>query len=343
MVGGVEGGDLGDVLDAQVEGVDEPPRRRQVRRGLHRRDRLGGVQRVDEDEVRVVRGRRPGREVGEVAQVADAPGPRRAHLVELGHQPDDPARGHRLGQLEALGGDDERRRSEWSGRARRRRPRRRAGASRAAGRRAARRWPRRPGARRRRGPVPTGRPVARGGSPPSSSSTCTVTREPAGTCTGTWCSPAGARDDRRRQGAAPGGVGVLGERGLDLGVGPRRPPRGRRGPRGWSRRETVTCWPNQSQYSVATPWAWASSTSRDDGAGCMPPSCQQRGRARTPVRSRPRRPSGVGRLLVQGFEHLLDPGVPGVREVVAPDRVVACPREPWPRAARRSAPRRRGG
>ena len=42
--------------------------------------------------------------------------------------------------------------------------------------------------------------------------------------------------------------------------------------------ETVTCRPCQSQYSVATPWAWASSTSRGGGAaGSMRPSCRAAG------------------------------------------------------------------
>ena len=90
----VEPGQLGHVLDPQVEGVHEAPGGRQVRRGLHRRDRLGGVQRVDQHEVGVVRGRGPGRQVGEVAEVADAPRLGRAHLVQLRHQADDATLGH---------------------------------------------------------------------------------------------------------------------------------------------------------------------------------------------------------------------------------------------------------
>ena len=77
---------LGDGLDAQVERVEEAPGRRQIGRGLHRRGRLGRVQRVDEDPVG------PGggadrRQVGQILDVADSPGPGGAHRIELGHQP----------------------------------------------------------------------------------------------------------------------------------------------------------------------------------------------------------------------------------------------------------------
>ena len=156
----LEPGQLGHVLDPQVERVDEAPGGRQVRRGLHRRDRLGGVQRVDQHEVGVVRGRGPGREVGEVAEVADAPRLGRAHLVQLRHQADDPPLGHRGRQREALRGHDE------GGL-------HRAGVDRGhvevgheavppqrAGHRAPRRSPPPPGGRRPRGRAPTGRPAA---------------------------------------------------------------------------------------------------------------------------------------------------------------------------------------
>ena len=66
-VGGRQLGVLGDPLDAQVERVEEPPGGGQVRRRLERRDRLGGVQRVDQQVVgaqlarRTTRRGRPGR------------------------------------------------------------------------------------------------------------------------------------------------------------------------------------------------------------------------------------------------------------------------------------------
>ena len=66
-------GELGDRLDPQVQRVDEPARRRQVRRRLHRRGRRRGVQRVDQDEAGAVPRGRPHREVGQVGQIADAP------------------------------------------------------------------------------------------------------------------------------------------------------------------------------------------------------------------------------------------------------------------------------
>ena len=103
----LEPAQLGNVLDPQVEGVHEAPRGRQVRRGLHRRDRLGGVQGVDQHEVGVVRGRGPGRQVGKVAQVAHAPRLGRAHLVQLCHQAHDPTLGHGGRQREALRSHDE--------------------------------------------------------------------------------------------------------------------------------------------------------------------------------------------------------------------------------------------
>ena len=51
---GRRGGVLVGVLDAEVGGVGEAPRGREVRRGLDGRDRLRGVQRVDQDEVRAL-------------------------------------------------------------------------------------------------------------------------------------------------------------------------------------------------------------------------------------------------------------------------------------------------
>ncbi len=69
--------------------------------------------------------------------------------------------------------------------------------------------------------------------------------------------------------------------------------------------ETVTCWPCQSQYSVATPWAWASSTSRGGGAAVtMRPSCRAQAGAPKPRGCgglRPRRAtSAAGRTRAPG-------------------------------------------
>ena len=67
-------GVLRDPLHPQVERVCEAPGGGQVRRRLHRRHRLGRVQRVDQHEVGAVLGRRPDGQVLQVGQVADAPG-----------------------------------------------------------------------------------------------------------------------------------------------------------------------------------------------------------------------------------------------------------------------------
>ena len=77
-------GVLGDLGDAQVEGVEEAAAGRQVRRGLHRRCGLGGVQRVDQQVVRplLARDRGEAREVRGVAHAPRAPG---GHRVDLRH------------------------------------------------------------------------------------------------------------------------------------------------------------------------------------------------------------------------------------------------------------------
>ena len=100
-----QGGELGHVGDAQVERVEVAARGREVRRVLDRRDRLGGVERVDEHEVRAEAGRPPGlrREVGEVA---DAPRVARAHGVELGHHAPHLVR-EVVGQVDPVGREDQ--------------------------------------------------------------------------------------------------------------------------------------------------------------------------------------------------------------------------------------------
>ena len=84
--GGRQRGVLHDPLHPHVERVEEPARGGQVRRGLQRRHRLGGVQRVDQHVVGAELGAGPDGEVGEVDEVADAPGLPRADAVELGGQ-----------------------------------------------------------------------------------------------------------------------------------------------------------------------------------------------------------------------------------------------------------------
>ncbi len=66
-------GVLGHLLDPQVQRVEEPPGRRQVRRRLHRSGRLRGVQRVDQHEVRAELLAGPRGEVGQVGEIAHAP------------------------------------------------------------------------------------------------------------------------------------------------------------------------------------------------------------------------------------------------------------------------------
>ena len=98
---------LGDPLRSDVERVEEAPGARQVRRRLHRRHRLGGVQRVDQDVVRAVRATGPDREVGQIGQVTDAPGVVRPDAVELGGQAPGPALPHPLRDPEPGRGDDQ--------------------------------------------------------------------------------------------------------------------------------------------------------------------------------------------------------------------------------------------
>ena len=79
-------GELGDGLDAQIHRVDEPARRRQVGRRLHRSRGRGRVQRIDQDVAGAVQRCRPHRQVGEIGEVADAPGLPGSDAVQLGGQ-----------------------------------------------------------------------------------------------------------------------------------------------------------------------------------------------------------------------------------------------------------------
>ncbi len=66
--------DLGNVFDPQVQRIDEPSRRRKIRRRLVRGPGLRRVHRVDQYEVAAVaRGHR--REIGEVGEITDTPRP----------------------------------------------------------------------------------------------------------------------------------------------------------------------------------------------------------------------------------------------------------------------------
>ena len=74
---------LRDVLDPQVERAGEPPGHRQVGRRADRRQRLGRVQRVDQHESGAEVTGAPGGQVGQVTQVAMAPGGAGAERVQL--------------------------------------------------------------------------------------------------------------------------------------------------------------------------------------------------------------------------------------------------------------------
>ena len=100
-------GVLGDPLDAEVDRVEEPARAGQVRRGLQRRQRLGGVQRVDQDEVGTELAGRPDGQVGEVGEVAEPPAAAGADAVELGREPPLAPPVGLLGEAEPGGRDDQ--------------------------------------------------------------------------------------------------------------------------------------------------------------------------------------------------------------------------------------------
>ena len=93
--GGGKVGNLGNVFDAQVERAYVAARHRQVRRRADRRQRLGGVQRVDEHEGRAEVAGRPAGEVGQVTQVPVAPGVPGAQRVQLQREAPGTAPRHR--------------------------------------------------------------------------------------------------------------------------------------------------------------------------------------------------------------------------------------------------------
>ena len=203
------------------------------------------------------------------------PRPARPHRVELGHEA--PRRrpvGHLRRQVEPVRRHDERHRAASTAR---RRPRPPARASPAAGRPA-----------RANVASPTSAPVdvlrvdpavdlrGRSTRPPSSRSTCTRTGAPCGTCTGTSAGRPDAGHDAGRQRAPPGRVPYVGQRSPHRLLGVRRRRRARRAPASTDSRVTSTCWPRQSQKSVATPCAVASSASSGDGRW-RPVSARRRG------------------------------------------------------------------
>ena len=101
-------GEFGYRLDPQIQRIYEPARGRQVWRGLHRRGRGAGVQRVDQDKTGAVPRPRPHREIGQVSQIAYAPRSLGSHAVELGGQPPGPSGAQPWWQLQRAGADDQR-------------------------------------------------------------------------------------------------------------------------------------------------------------------------------------------------------------------------------------------
>ena len=78
-----EGAVLGHLLDAQVQRGGEAPGDREIGGGLHGRGRIGGVQRVHQQEVRAVADAGDRGEVAHVGEIADAPRPLGADRVQL--------------------------------------------------------------------------------------------------------------------------------------------------------------------------------------------------------------------------------------------------------------------
>ena len=103
-----EPGVLLDGLDAQVERADEAPGDGQVRRGLQRRARRRGVQRVDQHETGPEVGGAPASQLAQVGKVAVVPRRPRPHGVQLGHEAPDRTVRHRRGQAEERRRDDHR-------------------------------------------------------------------------------------------------------------------------------------------------------------------------------------------------------------------------------------------
>ncbi len=291
-----ESGVLLDVLDAQVERADEAPGDGQVRRGLQRRARRRGVQRVDQHETGPEVGGAPASQlaqVGKVAVVPRRPGP---HGVQLGHEAPDRTGRHRRGQAEERRRDDHRA----------------AGLGLAAGCLQLMPAQGQVGGQLERRLTDeravdgTGmhvavdlRELARGGEP-SSGCTLTCTDAPCGTCTKT-CLAVPARDTTQggtisRQGASsqacraarasssvPAATPSAASTAVTVELG------------------TRVCWPRQSQNSVATPWAaasWASAALRSSVTPAILhcPGGRQPRRAGALRQSRPtgprRRPTG---------------------------------------------------
>jgi hypothetical protein len=93
---------LRDVLQAQVDHRAEAAAGRRVRRGVDRRHRRLGVQRVEQHGAGAV-GDRPLQHGAQVGVVAHRPGPLAAQRVELHHPA--PGAGQPRGQLQPVGGD----------------------------------------------------------------------------------------------------------------------------------------------------------------------------------------------------------------------------------------------
>ena len=104
--GGRHRREFGDRLDAEVQRVHEATGHRQVRRRLDRRHGRARVQRVDEDETGAQLAARPGDQLREVGQVADAPRPRGPHGVQLDEVPPGGAVRQRGRQLDSRRGHD---------------------------------------------------------------------------------------------------------------------------------------------------------------------------------------------------------------------------------------------
>ena len=94
-------------LDAQIKGVDEAPRRRQVGRGFHGFGRRSGMQRIHQQVAGPVPGPRPHREVGQIDQITQTPRAGGVHAVDLHGQPPEPLHAHPRRQTQPGRGDDE--------------------------------------------------------------------------------------------------------------------------------------------------------------------------------------------------------------------------------------------
>ena len=84
-------GELRYRLHPQVKRTGEAPRGRQVGRGFHGCGGRGGMQRVDQSEVRAMLRARPHGQIGEVCQIADTPRAFRPDAVDLGQPVPRPA------------------------------------------------------------------------------------------------------------------------------------------------------------------------------------------------------------------------------------------------------------